>query len=74
MSGSSDRDVARQARFVALVIAATMLLWMAAQYIGGELGLAARYVFLFDMFAMAGFIWALIVTVQIWRKRRDNQG
>ena len=70
-SPDPDRQLARQARFVALVIAATMLLWMAAQYVGRELGLAARYVFLFDMFALAGFVWALVVTYQIWRKRRE---
>ena len=67
-----DRRLARQARLVALVIAATMLAWMAAQWAGVELGLPARYVFLFDLAALAAFLWALIVTYQIWRKRRDN--
>lgn len=67
-----DRRTARQARTVAVVIAATMLLWMAAQWLGGEMGWEARYVFLFDMLAMAGFLWALIVTFQIWRRRRND--
>ena len=65
-----DRALARQARLVSIVIAATMILWMLAQWIGGKLGLPDHYVFLFDLFALAGFIWALIVTWQIWRKRR----
>ena len=66
-----DRALARQARLVSIVIAGTMILWMAAQWIGGKLGLPERYVFLFDLFALAGFLWALIVTWQIWRKRRE---
>ena len=68
----SDKAQARQARVVSIVIAATMILWMAAQWIGGELGLPDRYVFLFDLFALAGFLWALIVTWQIWKKRRGD--
>ena len=74
MAGGSEdeRRTARQARIVALVISLTMLAWMAAQWLGGEIGLEARYVFLFDMLALAAFLWALIVTWQIWRKRRDN--
>ncbi len=67
-----ERHTSRQARIVAVVIAATMVLWMAAQWLGGEMGWEARYVFLFDLLALAGFLWALIVTFQIWRKRRDD--
>jgi hypothetical protein len=67
-----DRDLARKARVVSVVIALTMILWMLAQVIGGKLGLEERYVFLFDFFALAGFTWALVVTWQIWRKRRGG--
>ena len=70
--GDKDREQARQARLVSVVIAGTMILWMLAQVIGGHLGLPERYVFLFDLFALAGFIWALVVTWQIWRKRRGG--
>ena len=71
MRGGDDKDrtLARQARLVSIVIAATMVLWMLSQWVGRELGLDMRYVFLFDLFALAGFIWALVVTWQIWRKR-----
>lgn len=61
---------ARQAKRVALVIVGTMLLWMLAQLIGAELGLPLKYTFLIDLAALAGFIWALVVTYQIWRARR----
>ncbi len=67
-----DRSNGRLARQISIVIAATMILWMAAQWIGGTLGLPDEYVFLFDLFALAGFLWALIVTWQLWRKTRQN--
>jgi len=66
-----EKQLGRTARLISIVIASTMLLWMAAQWIGGELGLPDEYVFLFDLFALAGFLWALIVTFQLWRKRRE---
>ena len=68
----TDRILARQARLVSIVIALTMVGWMVAQWAGGQLGLPDRYVFLVDLFALAGFLWALIVTWQIWRKRRES--
>lgn len=61
---------AAQARLVAMVIAATMILWMGAQWLGGQMGWETRYVFLFDLAALAAFLWALVVTYQIWRGRR----
>lgn len=67
-----DRALARQGRQVAVVIAAVTLFWMGAQWIGGEMGWEPRFVFLFDMLALAGFLWAMIVTYQIWRKRQDD--
>mgnify|MGYP001802903670 FL=1 len=75
MTGQTDakeKALMRQARFVSLVIAGTMILWMVAQWVGGKLDLPEHYVFLADLFALAGFLWALIVTFQIWRKRRTH--
>ncbi len=66
-----EKELARLGRLISIVIAATMLLWMGAQYVGGRVGLPDEYVFLFDLFALAGFLWALIVTFQLWRKRRE---
>ena len=62
--------MAAQARLVALVIAVTMILWLGAQWLGGRLGWETRFAFLFDLAAMAAFVWALVVTYRIWRKRR----
>lgn len=60
----------KQARLAAIVIFATMVLWMASQWIGGQIGLAARYAFLFDLAALAAFAWALIVLFRVWRARQ----
>jgi hypothetical protein len=69
-----DRRMARKGRTVGVVIAATMLIWMAAQWLGAQMEWPIRFVFLFDLAAIAAFVWALVVTYQIWRMRRDNQG
>ena len=57
---------------MSVVLAVTMILWMGAQWLGGRIGLETRYAFLFDMAAMAAFLWALIVTARIWRARRNS--
>ena len=66
----ADVQRAAQARRVGIVLAVTMVLWMGAQFLGGQLGLETRFVFLFDLLAIAAFVWALVVTYQIWRSRR----
>lgn len=63
-------QLARDARMVAFVIAGTMILWMGAQWLGGKMGWEARFVFLFDLAALAAFFWALVVTYQIWRRHK----
>ncbi len=72
MSPEEERRTARTARMVALVIAVTMVAWIGAQWLGPKMGLAGRYAFLFDLAALAAFFWALVVTYQIWRKRRED--
>ena len=74
MSDHQDQHTARQGRNLALVVAGTMLVWMAAQWVGPRLGLPARYVFLFDFAALAAFVWAIVVAFRIWRTtRHDNE-
>lgn len=65
-----DKETAKQARRAAVVMAGTMILWMGAQVVGGEMGWPVKYTLLVDLAALAGFIWSLAVTYQIWRKRR----
>lgn len=59
----------KQARHAAIVIFATMLIWIGAQVIGGQLGWPTRFAFLFDLMAGAAFIWALVVLFRVWRAR-----
>ena len=66
------RSDAGQARLAALVIAATMIGWMVVQWLGGQYGWEVRYVFLADLAAGAAFVWALVVTWRVWRKRRQE--
>ena len=71
-SQNAEKVLAKRARTVALVIAGTMILWVTLQWLGSHFGWPDRYAFLFDLFALAGFLWALIVTWQIWRKRKAS--
>lgn len=71
---TTEEQLARKGRVVALVIAGAMLLWLAAQFIGGAIGLPGRYALLFDFAAIAALIWALVNVFQIWRARRTTQG
>ena len=74
MSGEHDQKQARTGRVVSLVIVGAMLLWLVAQWLGPQLGLAGRYALLIDFAAIGALVWALIVTLQLWRARRDNEG
>jgi hypothetical protein len=69
-----DLALARDARLVAAVIAGTMVLWLGAQWLGGKAGWESRYVFLFDLAALAAFLWALVATWRIWRRGQRPRG
>ena len=70
MTPERDRELARQGRTVAIVIAAAFVLWLLAQEIGRQYGLPVEYAFLFDFAALGAMIWAFIVALRIWRERR----
>ena len=72
MSSDKDIQLARQSRMVAVVIAVIVLVWLGANWIGPAIGLPGRYAILFDLLALAGFVWVMFVTYQIWRKRRQS--
>ena len=65
-----DRAELAEVRLVALVIAGAMIGWMGFQWLGGQMGWPPKYIFLADLSALAAFIWALVATVRIWRKRQ----
>ncbi|ATI41693.1 hypothetical protein CBW24_06565 [Pacificitalea manganoxidans] len=64
-------ETARRGRLVAIVIAVTGLLWIGANALGVSLGWSHSTMAFFDLAALAGFLWAMIVTYQIWRKSRQ---
>lgn len=68
----ADRDEQRNAaqmRLVALVIAGAMLGWIVLQWLAKDYGWAPRWVFLIDLAAIGAFVWSLLVTWRIWRRR-----
>jgi len=61
-------------RRAALLIMATGIFWIGATWIGGALELSQRVRALFDLFALAGFGWALWMNYGIWRQRQKDKG
>ncbi|MBU2982076.1 DUF5337 domain-containing protein [Lentibacter algarum] len=72
MSGEQDKEHKHKGQVASLVIVITMLIWIAAQWVGPAVGLPGRYALLVDFAAIGALIWALVVTLQVWRARRDS--
>lgn len=71
----ADReDLNRRGRRIALVIAGTGLFWIAAMYLGDALDLTQSTRALFDLIALAGFIWAFWMIYGLWRARQEHEG
>ena len=62
--------VATEGRGLALVVAVATVLYVGAEWLGGQLGWPPRYLFLADLAAGAAFLWAMVAAYGIWRKRR----
>ena len=63
-----DRD-AGQMRLVGIVIAGAMAVWLLVQWLGQHYGWAGKWAYLADLAAIGAFVWSLIVTWRIWRRR-----
>lgn len=68
-----DIHLARQSRLVGFVLIAAIVLWVGAQWLGGQLGWDIRYAFLIDFAALAAFVWALIVTLRIRNRQKAGR-
>ena len=66
--------LARQGRLAGLVIAVTGALWVVATWAGNHWNWSTGTRALFDLAALGGFVFALIVTFRIWRARRKDEG
>ena len=73
MDREKDTAIAKQGRTTALVIAGSMLIWIAAQALGPAMGLPGRYALLVDFAVLAALIWAMVNIYQIWRKRQAER-
>jgi hypothetical protein len=69
---AAERRRRGQIRLAAIVMAATMVIWMGASFLGGRLGLPVRFAFLIDLAAIAALVWALFVTYWVWKARRED--
>ena len=72
MKDTQDKDQGKTTRLAAIVIVASMVLWMLGSAMGGRLGLPPRFAFLLDLACIAAFAWALIVLIRVWRTRQSN--
>ncbi|TBN44152.1 hypothetical protein EYE42_02930 [Paracoccus subflavus] len=70
MAASGPERDARQMRLVGIVLVVTICGWLLVQLLGREYGWPARWAFLADLAAMGAFVWSLIVTWRIWRRRK----
>ena len=73
MAPEGKDGLEKQARIAAIVILVTFPLWMLASWAGGTYGWQPRYAILFDLSALAAFVWAMVVLYQVWRKRQQNR-
>ena len=73
MNTQMDQNSSKQGRVVGVVIAVGGLLAILAPWLTDILGLPVRFEMLFYFVAIGAFVWALVVALQIWRKRQENQ-
>lgn len=69
-----EKALARQGRLAGAVAAATGVFWIGAIAAGEHWDWPQRTRALFDLVALAGFAFVLIVTFRIWRARRKDEG
>lgn len=59
-----------EARLIAVVITLAMVLWMGIQYFGDQMQWPPRFIFLADLSAGAAFLWSMVATYRLWRRRQ----
>jgi len=73
MNSEMDQALTKQGRIAGATIAAGGILAILAPWLTDILGLPIRFEMLFYLISIAAFVWALVVTLQIRRKRQENQ-
>lgn len=64
----------RKGRQAALVIAGTGVFWVLITLIGEKEGFSQGARLVFDLTALAGFVFAFWLIFQLWRMRQDKEG
>jgi len=72
MSEHNNSDWARQGRIISIVIVCAGLLSIAAPSIARLTGGGFRLEMLLYLMSLAGFIWSLVVTWNLWQKSKDE--
>ena len=70
----TDKNLIKQGRLTALVIAGSVCLWLIATVVGPKFGLTMRYAILADLIVLAALFWALVNCFFIWRGCQNNEG
>jgi threonine/homoserine/homoserine lactone efflux protein len=70
---AASPELVRLGRQAGLAVAVTGVLWVAATWAGGHWGWPQRWRALLDLFALAGFGYALYLTWRAWRLRRNER-
>lgn len=73
MTPTGKTSEAKAGQRVALIMAATGVLWVVFTAIGQEYGWSIRVRSFFDLAALAGFGFALWNTYQLWRARQTEE-
>ena len=74
MTPTGKTKEAKAGQRVALIVAATGVLWVLFIMLGEEYNWPNRVRALFDLAALAGFGFALWNTYQLWRARQTDKG
>ena len=69
MAGSDHSDAA-QAKLIAVVLVLAMALWLLVLSVGDQYGWPPKFIFLADLSAGAAFLWTMVATYRLWRKRQ----
>lgn len=68
-----DQGTSKTGQRLALLIAGIGVLWVCSNLLGSYLELSNRTRALFDLFALAGFGWALWIAIGIWRSSQSDK-
>lgn len=73
MDKDRENAIAAKGRHIAIVIAATICIWLILSlFVGPALGLPGRFALLFDFAALAGLTYAVVNIFQLWRMRQGQ--